>query len=60
LREDSTTTALEIEVAVDEGIVHLTGRVPSLDDAESAEEVAARVPGVVDVEEELEVADLGR
>lgn len=60
LHEDSATTALEIEVTVEEGIVRLSGRVQSLDDAESAEEVAARVPGVVDVEEELDVADLER
>lgn len=60
LREDAATTALEIEVAVDEGVVRLAGRVPSLDDAESAEEVAARVPGVVDVEEDLDVASLDR
>jgi osmotically-inducible protein OsmY len=53
LREDSATTALEIEVSVFRGIVTLTGRVDDLEDAESAEEVAGRVPGVVEVIEEL-------
>lgn len=58
LREDAATTALEVEVEVIEGLVKLSGTVPSLDDAEAAEEVAARVPGVMDVEEEFEVANL--
>ena len=40
------------------GIVHLRGSVPEIQDAESAEEVAWRVPGVVDVVDETEVAAL--
>jgi osmotically-inducible protein OsmY len=60
LREDAATAGLAVEVSVDEGLVRLTGRVTTLDDAESAEEVAARVPGVVEVAEELEVANLER
>ena len=36
------------------GVVRLTGRVESIDDAESAEEVAARVPGVLEVDEALD------
>jgi osmotically-inducible protein OsmY len=55
LREDAATTALEIDVSVFEGVVRLRGGVPLLEDAESAEEVAARVPGVVEVREELEI-----
>jgi osmotically-inducible protein OsmY len=55
LREDAITTEFTIEVEVIEGLVRLSGQVPSLDDAESAEEVASRVPGVVEVEELLEV-----
>lgn len=55
LKEDAGTCDLPIFVIVRQGIVHLRGIVPSLADAELAEEVAARVPGVVDVEEELEV-----
>ena len=55
LREDSATTALTIEVEVVAGTARLRGRVDDLDDVESAEEVAARVPGVVEVIEEFEV-----
>jgi osmotically-inducible protein OsmY len=39
-------------------LVTLRGTVQSLDDVESAEEVAARVPGVIEVSEELDVEDL--
>ncbi|MGE0135345.1 MAG: BON domain-containing protein [Dehalococcoidia bacterium] len=58
LREDAMTTDLAIEVAVIERVATLTGTVPSIDSAESAEEVAARVPGVVEVSEELDVEEL--
>lgn len=56
LREDAATTDLRIEVVVRAGVVHLRGIVPDVDDAENAEEVAARVPGVQEVIEELTVA----
>jgi len=55
LREDAATTALDLAVLVRRGVAHLRGRVPDLVDAENAEAVAARVPGVVEVVEELEV-----
>jgi osmotically-inducible protein OsmY len=58
LREDALTTDLTIRVTVRDGVAHLRGSVPSLDDAESAEEVAGRVPGVREVIEELDVAGL--
>src|SRR5437764_14922424 len=58
LREDAATTDLAIEVVVEQGIAHLRGRVPGLEDADNAEAVAARVPGLRDVVEELEVAAL--
>ncbi len=58
LREDTATTALALDVEVTEGVVRLTGRVPDLDDAESAEEVATRVPGVIEVDEDLVVTAL--
>jgi osmotically-inducible protein OsmY len=58
LREDSATTGLDVRVAVDAGVAYLRGKVASLDDAESAEEVAARVPGILEVREELEVEGL--
>ena len=55
LREDAATTSLAIEVAVFRGIVTLTGHVADIDDVESVEEVAGRVPGVLEIIEELEV-----
>jgi osmotically-inducible protein OsmY len=58
LREDAATTALSIEVEVIEGAVTLRGTVMTIEDAESVEEVAARVPGVVEVDEQLEVEHL--
>lgn len=58
LAEDSATTDLNIIVAVRNGIAHLRGQVADLDDADNAESVAARVPGVRDVVEELDVASL--
>ena len=58
LREDALTNDLFIEVEVREGNVLLTGTVPFIEDVESAESVAARVPGVVEVFEEIEVERL--
>ena len=58
LLEDSATTGLTIEVTVREGVVRLSGHVDDLEDADSAQEVAARVPGVIDVLEDLDVAHL--
>ncbi|MBA4180332.1 MAG: hypothetical protein C0506_07070 [Anaerolinea sp.] len=55
LREDSATADLQIEVHVRHGVVHLRGKVFSIDDAENAEAVAARVPGVDQVRELLDV-----
>ena len=55
LRADSYTTDLNIEVEVVDGVVYLRGLVSSLEDIEQAEEVAGRVPGIEDVEEELEI-----
>lgn len=57
LREDAATADLQqIRVIVRNGVVHLHGSVPDFEDADAAEEVAARVPGVREVSEELEVA----
>jgi len=55
LLEDAATTDLDIDVSVFRGVVTLRGRVPFLSDAENAEEVASRVPGVIEVREELTV-----
>lgn len=59
LRSDAATTDLVIQVTVREATVYLRGEVQTLDDAELAEEVAGRVPGIREVIEELEVAALG-
>ena len=58
LAEDAATTDLTIVVAVRNGIAHLRGQVTDLDDADNAENVAASVPGIREVVEELEVASI--
>ncbi|MBV9579298.1 MAG: BON domain-containing protein [Chloroflexi bacterium] len=58
LAEDSATTDLNIHVVVRNGVAYLRGQVADLDDSDNAESVAARVPGVRDVVEELDVAGL--
>ena len=55
LAEDAATTALQIQVVVREGVTYLRGTVEDIEDAENAEEVASRVPGVREVVEELRV-----
>jgi hypothetical protein len=55
LAADAYTADLNIEVAVEDGVVYLTGSVTSLDDIDQAEQVAGSVPGVEEVEEELEI-----
>jgi osmotically-inducible protein OsmY len=55
LREDAATTALNIEVEVWDRVAHLRGVVAGPEDAEAAEEVAARVPGVGEVADDLVV-----
>ena len=57
LRRDALTTDLRIEVGVSRGVARLRGVAPTLEDAENAEAVAARVDGVLDVIEELDIAD---
>jgi osmotically-inducible protein OsmY len=56
LREDAMIAFLSVDVAVNDGVVTLRGYVPHLEDADAAEEVAARVPGVVEVQDHLIVA----
>ncbi len=58
LREDAATTELRIHVRVERGVAFLYGRVPDLADAENAEAVASRVPGVREVVELLDVAGM--
>jgi osmotically-inducible protein OsmY len=57
LREDAATTDFDIEVSVNRGVVRIRGTVPTLDDAESVEEIAFRVEGVVDVYDELKISE---
>jgi hypothetical protein len=55
LAADAYTTDLNIEVEVEDGVVSLHGKVRSLDDIEQAEQVAGSVPGVEEVQEDLEI-----
>jgi osmotically-inducible protein OsmY len=57
LREDALTTDLPVVVEVEQGIAHLSGEVSDVIDAENAEEVASRVPGVQEVVDELEMKE---
>ena len=59
LREDAATSGFSFQVFTVNGVVYLRGRVPSLEFADAAEDVARRVPGVRDVREEIEVEGLG-
>jgi osmotically-inducible protein OsmY len=58
LREDAATTDLHLHVIVRNGVAHLRGVVEGIEDAENAEAVAGRVPGIVEVMEETTVAGL--
>lgn len=49
LAQDAATMDLEIDVEVLAGVATLSGRVDGMEDGENAEEVASRVPGVVEV-----------
>lgn len=55
LLQDASTTELRVRVVVRNGVAHLRGIVPGMEDADNAEEVASRVPGIREVVEELEV-----
>jgi hyperosmotically inducible protein len=55
LAEDASTTALQVEVEVRQGTAFLRGEVDGMEDADNAEAVAGRVPGVREVREQLRV-----
>jgi hypothetical protein len=57
LVEDAATTDLEVDVEVEDGIAYLRGRVDDLVDSDNALAVAGRVPGVVDVVDELTIEE---
>ena len=58
LREDALTIDLDVQVAARDGVIVLRGQVITLEDAENAEAVAARVEGVREVREELTIPGL--
>ncbi len=58
LREDASTTHLNLAVLVRDGVVTLRGVVEGIEDSENAEDVAGRVPGVVEVIDETTVPNL--
>jgi osmotically-inducible protein OsmY len=55
LHSDAATTDLALQIEVLDGVVFLRGVVPSLDDVDAAESIAAEVPGVEEVREELAI-----
>ena len=55
LLEDALTTDLDLTVDVVNGIVILRGVVPTIEDAENAEAVASRVPGIREVRDLTEI-----
>jgi hypothetical protein len=57
LVEDASTTDLDVEVDVREGTAYLRGRVSDLVDADNAMAVAGRVPGVIEVVDELTIEE---
>lgn len=58
LREDSMTTDLELRVQVRDGDVTLHGIVNSIEESDAAVEVASRVEGVGNVDDQIEVIGL--
>ena len=58
LRSDAATTDLDIDVSVVDRVVFLRGTVSSLEEADLAESVASRVPGIEEVREELNIAGM--
>ena len=58
LADDAMTMDLVVHVSVRNGVVHLHGEVPTVDDGENAEAVAARIDGVLEVREELRIGSL--
>jgi len=59
LADDRRVQAMNMKVAVRNGVVTLTGRANDADEKRTAEDVARRVPGVRAVENQLVVAEPG-
>ena len=59
LRKSSMTNTMpDLHVRVRDGVVHLTGQVETLDDVDVVCSLIENIDGVVDIEEDLEVASL--
>jgi osmotically-inducible protein OsmY len=58
LHVDALTFSLIIDIQVEEGIVYLYGSVPTFQDVLNVENVAARVPGINNIIEDLDIANL--
>ncbi len=58
LLRDAATTDLRVDVTVLNGIVYLHGTVPGPEDAANAEDVAGRIPGIREVVEDLDIAQM--
>jgi osmotically-inducible protein OsmY len=54
LHEDALTTDLELDVSVENGVARLRGQVRGPEDADAAQDVASRIPGVRDVVDETD------
>lgn len=59
LRSNAQTIDLTIDAVVENGIAYLRGTVPTMIDAEAAEDIASRVPAVREVVEQLKISALG-
>lgn len=55
LHADSATTDLRVAVEVERGRATLSGRVPTIDESDMAAEVVARVPGIIEVIDNIDV-----
>lgn len=59
LKFEPSIDAADIGVAVENGVVTLTGHVPTFADKMSAERIVSRIKGVKGVAEEIEVRPVG-
>lgn len=57
LHDDPAVSAMQVKVAVDEGVVTLTGEVPGSDERHAAEKAAQRTAGVREVKNQITVAN---
>lgn len=56
LMEDKRLATLQVDVSTSEGVVLLKGNVPNADSAQQVAQLAATVPGVKSIRNELKVA----